>query len=502
MIFLLYVVPGLVLVFDRWEDWISSGPPFAHARRGIERHMRETRIPSVSVAAAKGGKIVWEESFGWADRERGIKATPHTMYALASTTKALTATGLMVLVERGLLDLDQPIESYVGDVGLQAYEGALEGVTVRRLFTHTSGLPECWAHYYENEDKPHPTIEELIRRYGILVSSPGERYIYSSVGTGLAGLVIERISGKSFSEFMRSEVFGPLGLTSTDLITAPYDNPDIAQKYAEGKRLAFYDMDFHAGGSGWASVHDLVRFGMFHLKDHLPDQKAILSDRTIDGMYDSVDPRLPHHHIHLPWFQYRYRGFKIMESGGHVIGGKISFRLAPSEDVVVVVMSNGEEADTQRISDWILNRLLPGVSSFGALKRIPESIWRITERKTTSRDIFNGRWIGEIRTYQGIIPIRLTIEPQAAWLQVVNGGETAGKGIPTMPDRPVRILGDTLVASFDTRIPTEDSARAEHRVTLKLTLRGKRLSGPAYAESRGYYFWLPSYAYLRRSVPP
>jgi hypothetical protein len=66
-------------------------------------------------------------------------------------------------------------------------------------------------------------------------------------------------------------------MTRTGLITAPYDDSGIAQKYGEGKRLPFYDMDFHAGGSAWASAHDLVRFGMFHLRDHLPDQKPILS---------------------------------------------------------------------------------------------------------------------------------------------------------------------------------------------------------------------------------
>jgi CubicO group peptidase (beta-lactamase class C family) len=297
----------------------------------------------------------------------------------------------MALVERGFVDLDRPIGTYVGDVGLRAYEGALSDITLRRLFTHTSGLPECWAHYYEAEGRPHPTVEELIRRYGILVSPPGERYIYSNVGMGLAELVIERVSGKGYAEFMRSEVFAPLGLTRTDLITAPYDDSGIAQKYGGGKRLPFYDMDFHAGGSAWASAHDLVRFGMFHLRDHLPDQKPILSDRTIDRMYSSVDPRLPDHRVHIPWFEYRHRGFEVMESGGHVFGGKVSFRLAPSEDVVVVVMSNGEEADTQQISDWILNHLLPGFSSVGVLKGIGESIRRLATRRTTSRDALNGQ---------------------------------------------------------------------------------------------------------------
>ena len=94
----------------------SSTPQynFAAVRAYINKTIAEKQLPSVSVALAKNGKIIWEEAFGWADREKMIPATPDTVYALASLTKPYTSTGVMELVEQHKIDLDHPINEYLG----------------------------------------------------------------------------------------------------------------------------------------------------------------------------------------------------------------------------------------------------------------------------------------------------------------------------------------------------------------------------------------------------
>ena len=483
------VVPHVVNVVERWS-W--DGEPFSRVRHRVERYLRDTGLPSISVAAAKDGRIVWEESFGWADVERRTAATPRTMYALASTSKAFTATGIMALVERGLLDLDRPVSDYVPDVQLRPYEGDLSDVTLRRIFTHTSGLPQFWCHYYEDELATRPSASDLMDRYGILVSPPGERFIYSNVGIGLARLVIENVSGTSYAEFMQAEVLDPLGLAHTAILTAPYEDAGIAQKYMRGEKLPFGDMGFRAAGSFWASAGDLVRFGMFHLGGRFPDQKAILSERTRAMMFEAVDPRLPDHNRHLPWIEYGHRGYRIMEFGGHVVGGKVSFRLVPSEDVAVVVMSNGDEADTQKISSWVLNHLLPGFRWTG----IPGQVWarlgRLGIHAARGTGDLAGPWVGAIRTEEGDIPMRLVIDERGeARLGVGDGNEVTGSG---------HVSEDTVFATFPASIPTAETARDEHQVILDLRLRGGTLGGPVYAEStRRPVFWLPFYARLTRA---
>src|SRR5690606_12827049 len=99
-------------------------------------------------------------------------------------SKPITATALMVLVERGKVDLDQPANVYLGDAKLRSYVWDASGATVRRLSNHTAGLPLHYQFFYEDEGREPPSRDESIRRYGVLTAPPGERYQYANFGYG------------------------------------------------------------------------------------------------------------------------------------------------------------------------------------------------------------------------------------------------------------------------------------------------------------------------------
>src|SRR5579863_2698342 len=110
----------------------ASADQFDSVRALIRERIDANVAPSIAVAVARDGKIIWEEGFGWADRERKIRATPETMYSLASISKPITATGLMILVQAGKIDLDKPVNDYLGSVKLRARVGDAADATVRR----------------------------------------------------------------------------------------------------------------------------------------------------------------------------------------------------------------------------------------------------------------------------------------------------------------------------------------------------------------------------------
>src|ERR1700731_2390422 len=114
---------------------------FSAVRELIRARLVEQSLPSLAVAGAGNGTILWEEGFGWADRENRVPGTEHTMYSLASISKPITATGVMVLKEQGKLDLDRPINEYLGEPKLKAWIGDAAEATVRRVANHTAGLP-------------------------------------------------------------------------------------------------------------------------------------------------------------------------------------------------------------------------------------------------------------------------------------------------------------------------------------------------------------------------
>lgn len=103
---------------------------FDSVREFIKRQLTERRLPSISVAVARDGQIIWEEAFGWADSEKRVPATPHTMYSLASISKPITATGLMILKERGRVELDRPINEYLGEAKVAVRVGNPAEATV------------------------------------------------------------------------------------------------------------------------------------------------------------------------------------------------------------------------------------------------------------------------------------------------------------------------------------------------------------------------------------
>src|SRR5437588_5532254 len=131
---------------------------FGTVRELIRTRLVEQSLPSLAVAVAREGQIVWEEGFGWADRENRVPATEHTMYSLASISKPITATGLMLLVERGQIELDRPINDYLGDAKLTARVGDAVGATVRRVANHTSGLPLHYHFFYQDEPYRRPPM--------------------------------------------------------------------------------------------------------------------------------------------------------------------------------------------------------------------------------------------------------------------------------------------------------------------------------------------------------
>jgi CubicO group peptidase (beta-lactamase class C family) len=353
------------LAFAAWLIVMIAGPAaaqFKEVRAKIKRELVEQDVPSLAVAVARNGKIIWEEGFGWADREKRISATEHTMYSLASISKPITATGLMVLVERGLVDLDKPINDYLGEAKLNGRAFDASGATVRLVANHTAGLPLHYQFFYRDEPYRRPAMDETIRRYANLVTPPGERSQYSNLGYGIIDFVLERVSGKSYPVFMREEVFLPLGLTRMSVHIGPGLEEFTATRYnPEGEPYPFYDFDHPGGSAVFSSAHDLVRFGMFHLKNHLADQRQIISDESIDEMHVPTASEEEGSGYGIGWSSHTNdKGLRTVSHSGGMGGVRTNLILLPDQNAAVVVLCNGSSSLPSEISQEIIALLAPG----------------------------------------------------------------------------------------------------------------------------------------------
>lgn len=189
---------------------------------------------AVSVAVFRGGEVLWEKGWGWADIENGVPADARTIGRTGSISKTFTAVLMMLLAERGVIDLDDAVVDHFPEIARLADPPAdAPPVTFRMLASHTAGLvrePDlegaASGSIYRWEEK----VLESIPRTGFR-TPPGTEYAYSNIGYGILGLALSRAAGEPFMELMETLVFGPLDLESTTFIL---DSPELVRRMSVG----------------------------------------------------------------------------------------------------------------------------------------------------------------------------------------------------------------------------------------------------------------------------
>lgn len=456
---------------------------FEPIRETVRREISEKKVPSLSIAVAQDGEIIWEEAFGFADVENKTRATPQTKYSLASISKPITATALMTLVERGKIRLDRPIEDYLGGAKLTGYAGSTSKATVRRVAGHVSGLPLHYHFFLDGEPYQRPSMAETIRRYGILVTRPGEKFQYANLGYGLLEYAIEQVSRSSYAEFVEKNVFGPLGMEDSDVLTAPDPGPHRAVRYrGDGTALPFYDFDHRGGSAAFASAHDLVRFGMSHLKTLQPDQNSVLSNRRVDQMQESIAAEGAPYQYGIGWMIYPEQGdYRLVHHGGVMGGVRTNLSLIPSENIAVVVLANRSSQVVDQVMGDILTTLLPRYQRREREERGPLGNERGdgasaggTHEPLPKRWV--GAWHGTVHTYEGQLPIRLTIKPSGE-------AEVKLAGQVTVKVSTLELEEGYLTGRFEGDIRTPDAAKREYDLRFSLKMRGRKLNGALTALS-------------------
>jgi len=451
----------------------SSGADdqFQPVRERIAKALRDTNLPSMAVAVAKDGKIVWEQGFGLADRENRTPASEHTLYSVASVSKPVAATGLMVLKERKLIELDKPINDYLGEAKLRARVGDAAQATVRRVANHTAGLPLHYQFFYADEAYRAPTRDETIRRYGNLVTAPGERYQYSNLGYGVIDYVIERQGGKKFADFMREDVFLPLGMTHTSIDVGPGLEPHHAIRYTpDGRRIPFYGFDHPGASAVYASAHDLALFALFHMKEHLAEQRPILSDAAIDEMQVATAQSQGGSGYGVGWGSGdTRRGYHTVEHSGGMPGVATLCSFVPSERVAVVVLCNTGSPLVGYVNDMIYKIMLPeakkkadgvkGDTGDGGGKFVP------------SAELL-GDWKGHLVTYKSENPLLLSVKESGdVHVKLGDQLETLLSG--------ASIRDGCLRGRFAGVVDYDDARGRPYQVQLDLKLREGVLNGSA-----------------------
>lgn len=476
----------------------QSGPyDFTRASAVMDSLMAANKLPSISVAVAKGDRIIWESARGYANLEKMIPATPATPYSLASISKPFTATGIMVLVQKEFVRLGAPVNHYLGGAKVRAREGNADAVTLERILTHRAGLPLHYQFFYDDVRDPRPPMDSTIARYAVAVYPPGDAFQYSNLGYGLLDYVIARKSGMSYADFMRQEVFAPLGLTNTAVGIPPLAANRVAERYDnDNKPIPYYTFDHPGGSEVYSSAHDLARFGLFHLNARVPGQRPILAHETIEDMRrDRVPAGTPGTFWGLGWsIDYALGGVKRVSHSGGMPGVATYLALFPDEQVVIVVLLNKSNSAVGVVLNELSSVMVPRVAAALRARRAnPPTPPPAVDSASVAQ--ITGSWRGYIRSYADSIPVSLSITKDGTQVSVNRAAPV------TLGDVAVR--AGILTGVAEAQLSAPDVARYAHRTFFWLRSHDGILSGYAAAQTSTprVYYALSSYVKLERAAP-
>lgn len=349
----------------------------------VVESMNERVTPGAGVGVVSGSETVYAKGFGLANAERGTPVTPQTVFRIGSISKTMTAIGLMQLWERGRFDLEDPVNEYLEGYRVEHPDPAAPPVTFRHMLTHTSGIGELrgptdllrpMIGLGAKPGEATPTTAEYYAGGLRPAIHPGTRWAYSNHAFNVLGQLVEDISGEPFVEYMRKNVFDPLGMRSTDYLRSERVRGELAQGYnfSRGrlKPVKYLEIVVRGAGSVFSSVEDVCRYAAALLGDGANEHGRVLRPETLGLMlrpHYRLDGRLPG--MGLSFLLDDLDGRLVAGHDGGWPGFVSSMTICPEEGVAVVAFVNASSPAAQEVSQGLLRRLLDAPDPASALPK-------------------------------------------------------------------------------------------------------------------------------------
>ncbi len=354
----------------------SAGAEAVSAKvdRAVLAQLEKQKIPGVSLGVMRDGKLIKAKGYGFANVELHVPVTPQSIFQTGSVGKQFTATAVMMLVEEGKVRLDDEIATYLPEA-----PPAWKGITVRHLLTHTSGIPD----YGGEESTMGKGVLDFRRDYGEddlvrifaampLDFAPGDKWSYSNTGYVLLGVLIHRVTGKFYGDFLQERIFQPLGMTSTRIIS----EADIVPNRSSGYRLVNGEiknqewvspsLNTTADGALYTNVLDLAKW------DAALYTEKLLKRTSFDQMWTPVKLNSGETRPYgFGWRVATVNGHRLIAHGGAWQGFTMSIDRYVDDRLTIVVFTNLDENNSrpEDIAKDVAAIYIPGLRPARAVSR-------------------------------------------------------------------------------------------------------------------------------------
>ena len=337
----------------------------------IDSIMATNFIPGLSISIAKGGNIVWNNHFGYANINENTLVDENTMFILSSVSKTITATALMHLFQQNLFMLNDNIADYLPfDISHPDY---LEvPITFKMLLSHTSGIKDNWNFmpYYNGDSSLE--LDYYLEQYftpggdfydsdlNFIDNSPGTSFSYSNNGVALIGLLVEEISGQSFNEYCIDNIFEPLGMDNAYWFLSEIENLNevaFPHQLAPGLTntlsvLENYGYSDYPSGQLRTTSNTLAKFMITFMNNGMYNGVEILSPETIELMKTVHYPNVASDQG-LIWYYRNFNERTLFGHSGGDLGSATDMFISFSNNVGVVILSNSSHGGMAQIGNAV-----------------------------------------------------------------------------------------------------------------------------------------------------
>jgi CubicO group peptidase (beta-lactamase class C family) len=323
----------------------------------VQAEMARQKIPGLALLVSRSGRVVRAQGYGLANVELQVPVKPETIFQSGSMGKQFTATAVMMLVEEGKIGLEDPLTKFFPDA-----PAAWTQVTIRELLSHSAGFTDYPKNFDMRKDYTEAQVLKIVEAIP-LAYTPGTRWSYSNLGYLTLGIVIHKVTGEFYGDFLQERIFRPLGMNTTRIIS----EADIVPNRSAGYRLVKGELknqewvaptvNTTADGSLYFSIEDLAKWDAALYTDKLLKRSSLEQMWTVaklkNGQPNSGD-------YGFGWFIEARNGHRIVEHEGAWQGFETDIVRELDDKLTVVVLDNLADSEPKKLVDHVAEMYLSG----------------------------------------------------------------------------------------------------------------------------------------------
>ena len=309
---------------------------------------------------------VYAKGFGVRDIETQEPVTANSLFHLASISKTFVAAGVMQLVEWGKLELEAPLLNYLPDFKLA--DAGYQQITVQQMLSHTSGMPDTDDYGWDRPEYDDQALERYMHSLANekLIAAPGEKFAYSNIAYEVLGLLIARVSGQTFEDYIKQNILRPLGMNSSTFLKT-----EVASEHATTPHLLLpptivsqeypYNRAHAPSSTLHSSAAELCNWALMNLNRGKFEDQSILQAKSFEQLwhpYQQLGPAYPTEFAGLSWFIDTYRGYRTIRHDGADVGFQTDLILLPGQSIAVIILANTIPAPVSKVTYAIVDLLL------------------------------------------------------------------------------------------------------------------------------------------------